>query len=330
MVDRSFNFHNWAFMRSVAIILSLMAFSASSSAMTPLELLSMLDEARMKNSFTGTFIHRRGDSMSSFSIVHGARDGVLHERLKSLDGSPREILRDGESVTCIHPEGEGSRWDQVPPLTPLVPADDVNWERLQAWFEYNILTYSRIAGREAVVIEVRSKFHDRFVRRYGVDLETGLLLKTEIIGPDGRSLELAQFSQIEIDPDNLDEKLQPTISGKRTVFDRNHWMERKTFADNWRPDWLPGGFTLTGKIIGDESKKYLEAYTYSDGLSSFSLFREEINDQFVEMEGRGGGATVAVSRVIKTKDGEIWGITLVGEIPVETAKRVASSVTMIN
>lgn len=290
----------------------------------------MLDEARMKNSFTGTFIHRRGDNMSSYLIVHGAQDGVMHERLKSLDGSPREILRDGESVTCIHPEGEGSRWDQVPPLTPLVPADDVNWERLQAWFEYNILTYSRIAGRKAVVVEVRSKFQDRFVRRYGVDLETGLLLKTEIIGPNGRSLELAQFSQVSINPANLDELLKPTIEGKQSIFERDHWEKKKSFQGNWRPDWLPGGFELRGKMIGDESKAYIEAYTYSDGLSSFSLFREEIGSQFVEMEGRGGGATVAVSRVIKSTNGELWGITLVGEIPVETAKRVASSVTMLN
>ncbi|MFC3149575.1 MucB/RseB C-terminal domain-containing protein [Litoribrevibacter euphylliae] len=297
--------------------------------MTPIELLSMLDEARKENSFIGTFIHRRGDSVNSYHIVHGIQDGVQYERLKSLDGAPREILRDGESVTCILPEDVGSRWDQIPPLSPLVPGENVDWKEIQKWLKFTILSHSWIAGREAILIEAQSIEQDRFIRRYGIDAETGLLLKTEILNSEGRSLELAQFTQIKINPSNLKEELAPTLKGKVTKFDRRHWNKSATTSVNWKPDWLPSGFHLTGVTSG-EDKNFVEAYTYSDGLSSFSIFREQPSAQFVEMEGRGGGATVAVSRVIETEKGEKWGITLVGEIPVETAKRVASSVSMLN
>lgn len=307
----------------------LMTISASVRAMTPIELLSMMDEAREENSFVGTFIHRRGDSVNSYHIVHATRDGVQYERLKSLDGAPREILRDGESVTCILPEDVGSRWNQVPPLSPLVPGENVDWKEIQQWLKFTILSRSWIAGREIILIEAQSIEQDRFIRRYGVDAETGLLLKTEILNSQGRSLELAQFTQIEINPQNLDKELKPTLKGKVTKFDRKHWNKSVNTSINWKPDWLPEGFQLTGVTSGKE-KNFVEAYTYSDGLSSFSIFREQPSQQFVEMEGRGGGATVAVSRVIETEQGEKWGITLVGEIPVETAKRVASSVSMLN
>ena len=308
----------------------LSVYSASVKAMTPIELLSMLDAARHNNSFSGTFIHRRGDSVSSYHIVHAVKDGVQHERLKSLDGAPREILRDGESVTCIHPEGVGSRWNQVPPLSPLVPGDNINWAALQEWMDFTILTHARIAGRDAIIVDARSLSNDRFIRRYGIDAETGLLLKTEILNLEGRSLELAQFTQVEINPEDIGQDLKPTLKGKVTKFDRKHWSKQRTSDAKWQPQWLPKGFQLTGTSPGEKGKSFVEAYTYSDGLSSFSLFREKLDTQFVEMEGRGGGATVAVSRIIETDSGEHWGITLVGEIPVETAKKVASSVSMPN
>jgi len=305
----------------------LMAFSASVRAMTPIELLSMLDGARKENSFVGTFIHKRGDNVNSYHIVHAIQDGVPYERLKSLDGVPREILRDGESVTCILPDHVGSRWDQVPPLSPLVPAENVDWKEIQQWMQFKILSNTWIAGREAILIEAQGIENDRFIRRYGVDAKTGLLLKTEILNSDGRSLELAQFTQVDINPDNLKEELEPTLSGKVTTFDRKHWTKTSTNPSNLRPTWLPKGFQLRDVSSGSD-KKFVEAHTYSDGLSSFSLFRESPDQQFVEMEGHGGGATVAVSRVIETDAGEKWGITLIGEIPVETAKRIVSSVSI--
>jgi sigma-E factor negative regulatory protein RseB len=322
---------NWFRLFFVALVCPLMlaAVSASVRAMTPIELLSMLDEARKQNSFVGSFIHRRGDSVNSYHIVHAVKDGVQYERLKSLDGAPREIIRDGESVTCIHPEDSGSRWNQVPPLSPLVPGDNVDWRELQQWLNFTILTHARIAGRDAILIEAQAIEQDRFIRRYGVDAETGLLLKTEILGSDGRSLELAQFTHIEVNPDDLDQALEPTLKGTVTKFDRKHWDKTVSKEPGWKPKWLPQGFKLTDVTSGD-NKEFVEAHTYSDGLSSFSLFREQLTQQFVEMEGHGGGATVAVSRIIETDDGDKWGITLVGEIPVETAKRVASSVSILN
>lgn len=325
MVKRFNGFH---FITVVLPLVIMALFSSGVKAMTPLELLTMLDEARKNNSFIGTFIHRRGDSVNSYHIVHAIEKGVQYERLKSLDGAPREVIRDGESVTCIHPEGVGSRWNQVPPLSPLVPGENIDWKELQGWLQYSILTHSRIAGRKAIVVEVQPLQNDRFVRRYGIDAETGLLLKTEILNAEGHSLELAQFTQVQVNPQDITDQLQPTLKGKVTRFDRKHWSTAKVALSNWQPHWLPTGFRLTGKSEGNEANEFVEAYTYSDGLSSFSLFREQLSDHFVEMEGHGVGATVAVSRIVDMQEDDNWGVTLVGEIPVETARKVAASVAI--
>lgn len=316
--------------RYVGLSAVLFLFSGASWSMTAIELLNMLDDARSKHSFVGTFIHSRGDAISTYEIVHMSKHGSMHERLKSLDGAPREILRDGDSVTCIHPEDQGSRWDEIPPLSPLVPNGATDWQALTKVFQFDIVANRRLAGREASVVELQPIHQDRYLRRYWVDQKTGLLLKTEIVAANGRVLEMAQFSEVSIDPDNIEQEIKPTLQGIVKKFTRQqHWLVPENDMNDWAPSWLPEGFVKTGSKSGQNDQSFLEAYTYSDGLSSFSLFREPSDHGFIEMEGQSSGATVAVARIVKVKEGQSWGITLVGEVPVSIAKRITQSVKLI-
>jgi sigma-E factor negative regulatory protein RseB len=63
---------------------------------------------------------------------------------------------------------------------------------------------------------------------------------------------------------------------------------------------------------------------YGDGLARFSVFMEPLRGASVEDVRTQLGPTVAVSRRLKTADGDVM-VTVVGEIPPGTAERVALS-----
>jgi sigma-E factor negative regulatory protein RseB len=64
---------------------------------------------------------------------------------------------------------------------------------------------------------------------------------------------------------------------------------------------------------------------YDDGLARFSVFLESTDGASVTETRTQLGPTVAVSRRLNTVDGEVM-VTVVGEIPIGTAERIALSV----
>ncbi len=63
---------------------------------------------------------------------------------------------------------------------------------------------------------------------------------------------------------------------------------------------------------------------YDDGLARFSVFLEPLNGANITDTRTQLGPTVAVSRRLTTPAGEIM-VTVVGEIPIGTAERIALS-----
>jgi sigma-E factor negative regulatory protein RseB len=64
---------------------------------------------------------------------------------------------------------------------------------------------------------------------------------------------------------------------------------------------------------------------YEDGLARFSLFLEPVSGEPATESRVQLGPTVAVSRRMTTAEGEVVA-TVVGEIPLGTAERIALSV----
>ena len=92
-------------------------------------------------------------------------------------------------------------------------------------------------------------------------------------------------------------------------------------------EWLPPGFQLTSSSTHQDTqtKATVDSLMYEDGLARFSVFLEPISDASVTETRTQLGPTVAVSRRLNTVDGEMM-VTVVGEIPVGTAERIALSV----
>jgi sigma-E factor negative regulatory protein RseB len=281
------------------------------------DLLGRLAAAERQQSFQGTFIYERNGSFSTHAVWHRVEEGgEVRERLLQLDGPAHEVLKVDGLAQCV----SGALADQVSEGQAW-PARQLDAEQLSNWYDIRVAGQSRIANRAADVLVLAPKDQHRYGFELHLDRETGLPLKSLLLNERGQLLERFQFAQLDTSAPG-ETAIQPS-SGCRSV--------RLRTADSmaegsWRSDWLPPGFTLTTAQLrrgssADNSVTYL---MYDDGLARFSVFLEPLNGSVVEDARSQLGPTVAVSRRMSTDSGDVM-VTVVGEIPLGTAERIALS-----
>ena len=112
-------------------------------------LLERMVSAMHELDYTGVLVYRQGpDELESLRIVHrGGEDGG-RERLYSLDGVAREIIRDGDRVTCILPDSNSVMVDHRQIRNPLSGVLPGSPERISRHYQLEIVDAERIAGRD--------------------------------------------------------------------------------------------------------------------------------------------------------------------------------------
>jgi sigma-E factor negative regulatory protein RseB len=63
-------------------------------------LLARIQQASRSLDYDGIFVYQRGDQLDSLRVVHKASAAGVRERLVSLNGAPREIIRSDREVQC--------------------------------------------------------------------------------------------------------------------------------------------------------------------------------------------------------------------------------------
>ena len=91
---------------------------------------------------------------------------------------------------------------------------------------------------------------------------------------------------------------------------------------DWALRWLPPGFVAT-----EDQPLGAARRTYTDGMAVFSVFLETLAARMPSGEGVvREGSTTSYTRGIQL-DGQPLLVTVIGEVPVNTARMVADSVT---
>ena len=71
--------------------------------------LNEMSSAMQALDYDGTFVYLHDNKLETMRIIHQVTEGGEKERLVSLTGSPREVLRDDRVVTCIMPDSKSVR-----------------------------------------------------------------------------------------------------------------------------------------------------------------------------------------------------------------------------
>ena len=305
--------------RAVAIAAPVFAMSAASLAdcvAVDEEALGWLDRmshSLRETSYRGVFTYQHGSAVQAMRISHSIKGDMEHEEITRLTGADAKVVRSEHPLDCIHP---GHRLVRIGRLYRGEGGEC----GVARHYRLQMAGASRIAGREAVLLNVLPRDIYRYGYQIAIDRQTGLLLKTQTVAQDGRVLERFQFAEIQIGSAEHDGTRVEMIHEAPHV----HGDARRSagsVAPPWSIRWLPEGFVLTDAVDGTGHNK-----TYTDGLANFSVFVELVPD--LEEAGAGmarQGGTTAYTRGMLIS-GQPTLVTVLGEVPVNTARRVADSV----
>ncbi len=295
------------------------------------EWLATMNQAFAERSYDGVFSYFDGADVASLRIVHAVIDDVQHERLVHLNGAPREIVRRGNEVACIlQPGDEMLALEASIPSGPFARAFTRSFEALTDTYDLTVTGTDRVADRSAVVVRVAPLDQDRYGYRLWLDAETGLLLRSEMVDMTGARLEIFQFAHVAIDQPIDAELLRPTTPTGTVTSHLDLVADSKLPPSpaQWRASWVPRGFMMAAWDIRrtPATQRSMNTLMYSDGLATFSVFVEEMPESGAASLVSRTGGTVVVTHMARGADQAAYLVTVVGEVPLATAQRVARSV----
>ncbi len=305
------------------MILPFMLFSVLAHSDDPMQWLERMQRAAMEQNYRGTFVLLRDDSSSTQRIIHRYQNGLEQEKLIRLDGEMSEIVRVGNEVTCIFPDSRAVQLEpgSVPNVSPHGLAHAMPDARHYA---LSVIGRERMANRQCQVLRIEARDAFRYSYSFWLDQETGLLLKSIIHDLDGKVLERLQYTEIEFPSVIEDGELQAA---------QHHALQHKEVLSppardqqwptqlTWRAGWVPPGF----KVNRERSKLDQSMMVFHDGIAAFSTFIEPVSHDPMPDGASRVGAVTAYSQTLEHQ-GHRYVVTVVGEIPPQTAMKVAESI----
>ena len=284
--------------------------SAACAALDPQvrRLLAALSSSARRIDYHGVVTLQRGGDMQIMTLSHQVFDGQITQEFSRLTGQDAKVFRYAHPMDCMHP---GHR------LLHSVAMPNEGLCAVAASYRFRVANGERIAGREAVRLRVEPLDMYRFGYVFELDRDTALMLKSTTLASDQRVLEQFQFATLD---------LQSVPAARATTHYEAHPHPREPGAGagpSWRIAWLPAGFVPTDKAPARSRRK-----SFTDGLASFSVFFESLPGAIEPGEGvEREGSTVAYTRGVILDRRPVL-VTVLGEIPTNTARMVADSVRL--
>ena len=297
-------------------------------------------ESSKKRAYIGTYVLSSGGAMSTAKIWHVCEGDQQIERVETLTGAPRSIFRHNDKVVTFMPEQKVVRTEKrelAGSFPGLVQAAN---NQIADFYQLKTEGIDRIAGLDADVVVLQPKDNLRFGYRVWTEQKKGLVVKLQTLDVDGKLLEQAAFSELQLDaPVKMDKLVQmmSKVGGYRQ--ERPVLVKTTAKAEGWTlkvavPGFQPlscykrpaagvisnaGGNIGSGSAsaaISDEPMQWI----FSDGLASVSLFVEPFDRQRHDKETSAVmGATQSISKQL----GSYW-LTVMGEVPLQTLRLFAS------
>jgi len=318
--------------RSLAIIILWLA-SANVVASDVSQWLMKMHEAARSLNYDGIFVYVHGMDVEAMRVVHKSDQGVVRERIYSLNGAAREIIRDAERIWCYIPEKKIGvhEYRQVSKQTfPRILPERLG--ELKQNYRISLGNKGRIADRQAQQIAIMPKDQYRYGYGLWADQKTGLLLKAVLLNTDGKPIERYMFTNLTIGESIPEQALQPMTPKEDLIWFGSSEPKISVGSEGFKSDWqtkdVPSGFVLsrTIKRLSPLRKRMVEHFVYSDGLAAVSVFIEKLSSKD-EKPISGISHMGSIHAFGKVVDG--YQITVVGEVPSKTVGMLGKSVTRI-
>lgn len=314
-------------MMALLALASAPATRADNEAQDVSHWLERMSKASQSLNYTGTFVYQSQGRLEAMQIVHAMDSGGERERLLSLTGPRREVLRDRQEVTCILGDRQAVQVNKSRPRTPFPFSLPSKPMQLENYYSFRVQGEDRVAGRNCRIVAIQPHDNLRYGRRLCVHEDSHLVLRSELTDPDGKVIEQVMFTSVDFPARIDDSQLQADLSGTDYSWQREPEQQpepgEKPDDSRWKVFQVPDGFLLTDhrwhQLSADEPG--VEHWVYSDGLASISVYVEASrgHDDYRGVSHR--GALNAYGTMV-----EDYYVTVVGEVPRRTVEMIGKSV----
>lgn len=286
--------------------------------------------AATQRNYQGTLVVTADGVMSSSRLVHFWEGSESYERADMLDGQMRRVLRHNDKVVTVWPASKVARVEQREPIQafPRLPSGGEE----QLFDRYDMLSEApgRVAGYEAVVFLLRPRDTSRFAQRLWAEQGSGLLLRADVLAPDGHVLETTAFSDVAIGVKPQPESVlaaMKKLDGYRVVkalprrssLDDEGWQLKNPIAGFRQVSCVKRSLDPLADANRPAGVEVVQAI-FSDGLTHVSLFIEPHQAD----RHRTGGAAIGATHTWMQPVGAHW-LTVVGDVPMATLKLFAGA-----
>lgn len=281
-----------------------------------IDLLNKMNQALHQLNYKGNLVLVQGNNVSSLLIEHSVVNGVQSERVVRLNEGGSEVSK----------EVAGFSLSKIPRIRP----------EMEKIYSFDLGRENRVANIPCRIITARPKDKERYLQKYCIDMDSGMLLDYSLVGKTHKPVEQFMFTNIEIRvPEsagsNADTSTLIPIDKKNNEPGIDELLKQVSSAsldDGWIASSLPAGFEIRQAphmkevLPNQQGEKTTKHYVITDGLISMSLFFTPINVDSTPQNSiqiKSG----ALNMITQDKSGH--RITAVGEVPELTLKNIVKN-----
>ena len=310
-------------MRMRAALCGLLLAVAAKVNAESLDWLKIVAFAAHQTDYSGVFVYEYDDRVETSHITHVVEADGEHEKLESLDGPKRKIIRHHGQVWCyINHKMVQVDSQQVHIRFPAFLPEQIS--ALSANYRAEQIGVARAAGYNAQVILFEPKDNLRYAHKIWAHTGSGLLLKAAVLGDKNQVIEQYAFTQLQIGG-NIDRSwIGATAPGDGLPVSPEALKGGTPINSGWTVDALPSGCKKTMEIQRSMRGRNapVTEVVCSDGLSAISVFIEP--DDGDEDNVGGLSSRGAINLYHKVVAGQLF--TVVGEVPARTVIQVLDSI----
>ncbi|EJL92337.1 sigma-E factor regulatory protein RseB [Pantoea sp. BIGb0393] len=306
---------------AVSLLAGSLFCSSIASAQTSASgaLLQQMEQASQNLNYEFAYINVSRLGIESLRYRHAVIDNRIFAQLLQMDGPRREVIQRGNDISYFEPGLDPFSLPGNHIIDALPALMFADFSRLGESYDFIPVGRSRMADQMCEVVRIVSRDGTRYSYVVWLDVDTKLPLRIDLLDRDGETLEQFRVISFAVDEGvrNLMQGLEKANLPPSLSLPAGDKVEL-----SWQPGWLPAGMKLISQSRRNipSMNKTVESRLYSDGLFSFAINITPADKSSSVQALRTG------RRTVQTEVRNNSEITVVGELPPATAKRIADSI----
>lgn len=302
-------------------------------------MLNKMDEAVHQLEYSGKLVFiKKGDEPKTLAIEHTLDGAVEKETITPLDASSGKPIESSSRFSL----------NTISRITP----------EMKNVYSFDMGSMSKVAGRPCRIIIARPKDRKRYLQKYCIDQEWGVLLQYSLTNQEHETVErfmftdftvyqpspagdrvnvkkaskLGEVGEIAVSASKMAAPISLAVTNSHSpsvtpeeedasLVEKNE-KERDNYSE-WIFDPLPAGFKMVSTAEAEDLQGE-EHIIVTDGLSSVSIFIME--GRHNQDEGKNQSAMESGALNILTQFKDDYTITLLGEVPKVTLQDIFAGI----